>query len=87
MIKKDNSCLGKTAYSTLEKASEAAKSMNQKTRNGKRVEAYKCSLCSLHHFGHNSRGKTLDPKHKKRRVIVDHEPGIHKVKNKFYNQD
>lgn len=81
MIKKDNQCLGKIKYDTLEKASASSASMNKTGK--KKLCAYKCSTCEKFHTGHNSRGSKLDKNHKKRKVVVDHEPGIHKVKNKF----
>ena len=56
-IQKFNSCEGKTSYSSLSDASEAASRLNVKSKQ--RVEAYKCFYCDGFHFGHTKKKKEL----------------------------
>jgi hypothetical protein len=80
MIRLDNQCQGKHPYPTKESANITATHLNK--LGGRRLNSYKCGVCSMYHIGHNSKGKKLQPhdngkKAKNKITDFDHEPTIH----------
>lgn len=83
MIRSANQCAGKLPYTNRETANKSALSLNK--HGGKRMTTYKCPACGSFHIGHNGKGNKLNPKTdmKRRKIIYVHEPGVHKVENRF----
>lgn len=83
MRRLDNSCEGKEAYESLEKANLACAHLNK--MGGLRMNSYKCTLCASFHIGHSCKGKKLNhkDKFKKDPITYVHQSRTHIVENKF----
>ncbi len=75
-IDKQNSCDGKTSYSTMADANAAVTNLNKGKSAKKRMGGYKCEFCGTYHVGHTKR-KASNPEKKRLKKLNPVDYPVH----------